>query len=272
MTRLCPLLLLVTPFLACSTAVQPPMPDPVRDEELAHKELSLFYCEKKRWPSSWEEFTSWAAATPSPQVSKPGASPRDNFNNVKLTSPRAILLTVNYVDQGNTERLVSYIAPPVCRETTEPRVVTIAGERVSFVLPENFTVLGAAGIQERWKNGAYPDVVWEDAAQGIVLAVRFGEVEVAPEGLAKFSRSLERVLTKSVPKISWITKRVKSGGEQPRLIHEFESDSSRGRLVTVGMSFSFDNRLLSVNVVGPADKRAQVESMAEAVRGSLRLS
>ncbi len=264
--------LLVVPLLACSTHAPRTLPDPVRDEALVHKELSLFYCEQRRWPASWEEFTSWAALSTSPLVSKVGTSPRDSFLGAKLTSPRAILLTVTYSDKTNAERLVSYIAPPTCQENQDPDTIAIAGERVTFQLPEGFSLLDPAAIQERWKNGAYPDVAWEDQSKSVILAVRFGEAQVSPQDLPTLARPLEQAFTKSVPKIAWIAKRVKSGGEQPRLIHEFESDSSRGRLVTVGMSFSFDEKLLSINLVGPAEKRKEVESAAEAVRATLRLS
>lgn len=270
--QICVLSLLVAPLLACSMNAPGSLPDPVRDEELVHKELSLFYCEQRRWPASWEEFATWAAGAPSPLVSKVGSSPRDSFVGAKLTSPRAILLTVAYTDTMNVERLVSYSAPPTCEPNPDPAIVALAGERVTFQLPEGFALLNTAVIQERWKNGAYPDVAWEDANQSVILAVRFGEAQISPQDLHTLARPLEQAFTKSVPKIAWLAKRVKSGGEQPRLIHEFESDSSRGRLVTVGMSFSFDDKLLSINLVGPAEKRKEVETAAEAVRATLRLS
>lgn len=268
----CLLSLCVSCLLACAPHMSQNVRDPVRDEELVHRELSLFYCEQKRWPRTWEEFTTWAALSTSPVVAQGTASPRNSFIDAKVSSPRAILLTVTYFDRANAERLVSYIAPPTCQPDSDPQVVAMAGERVTFELPSGFDLLSAAAIQERWKNGAYPDVAWENATQNVILAVRFGETPVALQELAKMARLLEQAFNKSVPTIEWIAKRVKSGGEQPRIIHEFESDSSRGRLVTVGMSFSFDQKLLSLNLVGPAEKRKEVEAAAEAVRASLRLS
>jgi hypothetical protein len=145
----------------------------------------------------------------------------------------------------------------------------MAGGRVSFHLPEGFEPLPRAGIAERWKDGPQPDVAWEHSESKVLLALRFGETPVSVDTLAGLKEALETAYSESVPSLKWISRKLDKKNPVPYLAHEFESDSSRGRLVTVSLSFPFDEKLLTVHVIGAVDKRAEVEKVASEVREGL---
>jgi hypothetical protein len=193
------------------------------------------------------------------------------FGDAALSFPRAIVATVRYSSAKGELRTVAFIAPPACAESNEPQRILIAGGRVMFMLPHGFRGLSIAAVKTRWKSPPYPDVAWEDPVSQVVLALRFGEAALEVDRLPEFKAALESSYEASVPGLTWISRALRAGDGLPRLVHHFESDSSRGRLSTVAFSFSFDGKLLSLSVVGPVDAKAAVEQVAVAVRSSLRL-
>jgi hypothetical protein len=227
--------------------------------------MSAFYCAHKRWPLEWSEFAG--------DQSRKGddTSWLTNFGGAKIESSRAILTTVRYQDPSGQQKTVHFIAPPECDSSPTPQDISMAAGRVRFSLPHGFSVLKGAEIQERWKNPPYPDAAWEDSVSGVVLAVRFGEVVVEPTGLAELKPALDEAYATSIPGISLISSGVRTGGGPDRLVHYFESDSSRGRLLTLSMAFSFDGKLLVINVIGPVEAKAAIEQVAVAVRSGLTL-
>ena len=56
------------------------------------------------------------------------------------------------------------------------------------------------------------------------------------------------------------------------LEHEFESDSSTGRIVNFVISTSFDGKLLAVTLISRAEDAARVEDVATRVERSLRIN
>jgi hypothetical protein len=234
-------------------------------EERAFQFLSAFYCKEKRWPSGWDEFATFALPRDG------GAELVGSFDNAQLSSPRAILLTLDYNDKAGAPRRVSFITPPQCSANSDQSVVSMAAGRVWFKLPYGFSVLGGKAIEERWKRPPYPDAAWEDPVSGVVLALRFGEAELPAGGMSAIKGKLEKSYEASVTNLSWLVRKIKTQGSAEFLLHEYESDSVKGRLLTASITFGFDRRLLTVNVVGPVDQRHAVETVAEAVYASFRL-
>lgn len=239
--------------------VAPPQPDVV--EQQLFTQLSSFYCAQKRWPSSWNEVATESGA----------ALDLAYFREPRTSSGRAILFTVEYTTPAGAARKVSFIAPPFCGEQPAAEVVSVAGGRVLFQLPVGFAVLGGAGIQDRWKRPPYPDAAWEDPVSEVVIALRFGEAEVPAVGIAALKSKLESAYEKSVTNLKWLVRKSRKNGAAPFLLHEYESDSVRGRLVTVGLSMPFDGRLLTINIIGPLEQQPAVESVAEQLHASLKL-
>ncbi len=238
---------------------------PESNEERAFQFLSAFYCKEKRWPAGWDEFTTFALPRDG------GGELIGSFSNVQLSSPRAILLTLDYNDSSGTSRRVSFIAPPQCSTNSDRSVVSMAAGRVWFKLPYGFAVLGGKEIEERWKRPPYPDAAWEDSISGVVIAVRFGEVELPAGGMSAIKSKLEKSYEAAITNLSWRIRKIKMQGSTEFLLHEYESDSVKGRLLTASLTFGFDGKLLTINVVGPADQRHAVETVAEAVHASFRL-
>jgi hypothetical protein len=139
------------------------------------------------------------------------------------------------------------------------------------MVPHGFLILKGSDIQTRWGRAPYPDVAWEDPISRVVVALRFGEIDLAPQGLEDLKPELEAAYQESVPGLVWLSRAFRKDDGPVRLVHHFESDSSRGRLSTMAFTFSFDGKLLTLTVVGPAEQRAAVEQVAVAVRSTLRL-
>lgn len=242
-----------------------PIPQPSETaEQIAFREMSAFYCEHKRWPQSWSEFAkghnevAWVK----------------EFQQAELSTPRAIVSMVRYRDAKGAAKNVAFIAPPRCAPEltpTDPRQVSIAGGRVSFMVPHGFAVLKSSDIQTRWGRAPFPDVAWEDSVSRVVVALRFADLDLAPTDLEQLKPELEAAYEESVPGIVWISRAFRSDDGPQRLVHHFESESSRGKLNTMAFTFSFDSKLLTLSIVGPAEQRAAVQQVAVAVRSTLRL-
>lgn len=253
----------VTP-LSSESAVQHAQQRSEPPEQIAFKEMSAFYCSHKRWPQTWGEFAG--------QFKQ--AEWIERFQSAELTVPRAIVSTVRYQGQGGAVNNVAFIAPPTCGSDSspaDPRAISIAGGRVLLLVPHGFSLLQASDIQARWGGAPYPDVAWEDAVSGVIVALRFGELDLAPTALEGLKPELEAAYQESVPGVGWLARAYRVDDGPARLVHHFESDSSRGRLSTMAFTFSFDSKLLTLTVVGPAEQRAAVQQVAVAVRSTLRL-
>jgi hypothetical protein len=247
-----------------ATVVQQTPRPPETSEQIAFREMSAFYCVHKRWPQSWSEFAdgfkelAWVK----------------EFQQAELTTPRAIASLVRFRDASGAAKNVAFIAPPKCApelSANDSRSVSIAAGRVSLMVPHGFLILKGSDIQTRWGRAPYPDVAWEDPISRVVVALRFGEIDLAPQGLEDLKPELEAAYQESVPGLVWLSRAFRKDDGPVRLVHHFESDSSRGRLSTMAFTFSFDGKLLTLTVVGPAEQRAAVEQVAVAVRSTLRL-
>ncbi len=192
-----------------------------------------------------------------------------SFLKAEVSSPRAILLTLRYSNSEGVDRKVTYIAPPECGEPKGDGRVSIAAGRVSFRLPREFEVLDAKAIKEKWKGGPYPDVAWRDA-RGIFVTVSFGEVALTPAEMEDFKVELEEAYEASLPKLSWVEKRMEEVEGSPELIHEFISETQNGLLVSYVISRSFDGRHLSVSIAGPGDRQQEIERVGSYIRETLR--
>jgi hypothetical protein len=246
-------------------------------EEALYSEVSEFYCARNRWPLNFDELTGFVAAR----------TPRVNlatwFPSAEISSPRAIVANVQYdaqkgsaprpgeiaVDKPEVRR-IALLAPPTCGPASDdPTMISMAGGRVSFRLPDGFEPLDRAAVSELWKDAPKPDVAWSHVGTKVLVAVRFGEAVASSETLSDLKDSLEAAYTASVPGLNWIVRDIDRKSPVPHVIHEFESDSSRGRQVTYSVSAPFDGRLLTLQVIGSSDVRVEVEKVATFVQDEL---
>ncbi len=267
-------LLTVTSLFGCSST----SPNPngaggdggltVRKPELLEKQLfeSMrdYYCDHKRWPESLDDVEAFEVAR--------GANEGlfADFKKPHFESQRAIILTMNYENSVGVERKVSFIAPPQCEGGSSEGRVSIAAGRIRFALPSGFRLMGGADVKARWKNPPYPDAAWMGDSE-ILIAIRFGDVEVAEGELSGLSAELQEAYERSVPGLVWIKKEALAVKGRTLLEHEFESDSSRGRIASYVISAAFDRRLVAITVVGPADHRAEIDDVARSVEQTLSI-
>lgn len=238
----------------------------VRQPEVVEKQLFEamrdYYCEHKQWPQSLSDVEAY-------EVSR-GADEGlfADFKDAHFESQRAIILTMNYQNALGVGRKVSFIAPPQCNgEATEGRV-SIAGGRIRFELPTGFRLMGGADVKARWKSPPYPDAAWMNESD-LLIAIRFGDVEVSPEELVGLSAELEQVYQGSIPGLVWLKKEPIAVNGRTLLEHEFESDSSRGRIVSYVISSTFDHKLVAITVIGPASSVVDVNDVARRIEQTL---
>jgi hypothetical protein len=268
-------LLAATCIAACSsTESVSPVPSgeaagPVVFEREVFKGAAAFYCEHKRWPESWKDLAKARADEHRGAVSALPAG----YSEPVLSSPRAILLTMSYKNEGGSTRVATFIAPPYCGDadkSDDPRDVSIAGGGIVFRLPEGFRLMKGADVKAYWKSAPYPDAAWL-AGDGRLVAIRFGDVELSPSETGDFLHDLTEAYEASVPSIVWRVREVQTVGDKTFLRHEFENSSSKGRLVNVALSSSFSGLLFAITVTGPVEQTTGVLEAAGQLEDSLKV-
>ncbi|MEN9845998.1 MAG: hypothetical protein RIS36_1145 [Pseudomonadota bacterium] len=253
----------------CSEMAPQPLRTPEPTEKIVFNAMSSFYCAERRWPKSWDELAHFDRLSPE------GHHAVGEILTPELSSPRAILLVVRYTNAQGLDRRVVYIAPPECDDakgsTRVSTRVSMAGGRVSFDKIPGFSQLDGAAVKAKWKDGPYPDVAWQDPSRGIFVTVRFGEVPITPQELPALQEELEGAYESSLRNLTWIERRVAADEEPPKLVHILSSDTSSGTTISYTMSMSFDGRLLTISVSGPAERERGIEQVARSLRRSLRL-
>lgn len=241
----------------------------LRQPEVVEKELfkiiSAYYCEHRSWPKAFGDIEEFEEAR-----GRATAILAD-FKNANLSSQRAIILTVVYENALGVERKVSFIAPPRCDEDENADHVSIAAGRIRFALPEDFELLSGKEIKKKWRAPPYPDVVWR-GDDDLLIAVRFGDVVVDKEGIRALESDIAAAYESSVPGLGWIRREETGAGGGAAVIHEFESDSTRGRLATRVLSTVFDGKLMAVTVIGLASDRARVDEVATTIDDTLSIN
>lgn len=238
---------------------------PASAEKRMFSVMSRYYCEHKRWPKTLDEMGAFAESV--------DESPIDTgkFQNPTLESSRAVVLTLSYDNNLGARRKVSFIAPPHCDDEKVDGEISIAAGRIRFEVPTGFALMSGEAIKGRWKNPPFPDAVWRDDS-GVLIAIRFGDVEVTSSELQTLAPSLTEAYEGSVPSLTWMRHSPRVIDDRTILEHEFESDSSTGRLINFVISTSFDEKLLAITLIGPAKDAARVEEMATQVESSLRIN
>jgi hypothetical protein len=253
-------------FVGGCSGVSPTTPRPPESaEKTVFSAVSSFYCSEQRWPKTWDELIHYEG------LSTEAHHAVGEMLTPELSSPRALLLVVRYKNMQGIDRKVTYIAPPECDATKDSKRVSMVGGRVTFKKIKGFVPLKAADIKAKWKDGPYPDAAWRDETGAILITVSFGEVPVGPSDLEALKEELEAAYESSVPGLSWIEKSLAGEEEPPKLIHILSSDTPAGRNLSYSMSLSFDGRLLTLSVSGPASRQKEVEAVGNSLRHSLRL-
>jgi len=238
----------------------------VRAETRFFKKVSAFYCAQYRWPKSWSELREFQASQGSE------ASFLDEFGAAEIQSPRAIVLTLSYVDKQGVRHKASFIAPPSCRPKSQgekaSNVVAIAGDGVVFTLPERFSLMKAKEIQERWKAPPFPDAAWHREG-GVLVAVRFGDLELSNDQVSDALQDMVEAYEAAVPSLVWRSKGVMSISGKTMLRHEFESASSSGTLLNIVYSGSYDGRLFAVTITGPSHVSQELSDVARQTEETL---
>lgn len=256
-------------LVGCATTPPPPAAnisqvEPESFEKIAFDVLSDYYCVQKKWPTAWTDVVEFQRDRGEEVVWL------QTVDDPRISSPRAIFLSLSYNSAEGAPRRATYIAPPRCGKESEMGVVEIAAEGVVFKLPDGFELMPTKIVQQRWKAPPYPDAAWS-ASDGRLLAIRFGEVEIRPEELSKFADDMAEAYESSIPSLVWTFKDVKVISGKPVLYHEFQSAASTGPIVNVVFSSAFDNRLFAITITGPTEKADAVVQAARQVEQSLQI-
>ncbi len=218
--------------------------------------VQAFYCSFGAWPESWEELR--ASLGYDSEID----SEFQMVRVVEMHSPRAIVLQMAYEEHNGQIVKSLFIAPPSCSVKGESEAsvgsVEMAGGRIRFVLPDGLAQLSTEQLREKWSKPPRPDSAWS-SDQGVVLAIRFGELDIDRDSLDILLDTLGVAYEQAIPSIEWISRRHISSRDRLFLLHEFESDAESGRITTGVLSTSFDGKLLSITVTADADRRSDVE-------------
>lgn len=267
--RLCTVALGATLAAGCATTSFPPAPgisqdDPDSFEKAAFDVLCDYYCAQKKWP------TVWSALATFQRERGADATWLEEVKDPEVSSPRAIFLSLKYTSGDGVTRRANYIAPPRCSGGPEKGLVEVAAEGVVFKLPEGFELMATKDVQARWKSPPYPDAAWS-AADGRVLALRFGELEIEPDELPNFAVDMAQAYEASISSLRWIFKDVKVISGKPVLYHEFQSTASTGPIVNAVFSGAFDRRLFAITITGSTERADAVRQAARQVEQSLQI-
>ncbi len=231
--------------------------------------VKTFYCTYGAWPLSWEELQA------SGLFQNERRKLLEAITAVEMKSPRAVVLIVSYRDASGVVRKSAFLAPPSCgtgpSEGQGEQRMLMAGGRVSFGLSQAFRMLSRQEIQERWKSPPMPDAAWINS-DDIVLAIRFGELEVGREELSELLDTLADAYEQAIPSLRWIQREVVSQNGNSYLVHEFESEGARDLIATGVVSTSFDNKLVSVTVTGKKSLLVDVEALTSELLAGMRFN
>jgi len=252
-------------FAGCSPVAPTAPRTPEAGEKTVFTAVSSFYCSERRWPKTWDELIHYEG------LSTEAHHAVGEMIAPDLSSPRALLLVVRYKNMQGIDRKVTYIAPPECEGSKDAAYVSMVGGRVTFKKIPGFEPLKGVEIKAKWKDGPYPDAAWRDESGAVLITVSFGEVPVEPADLGGLKEELEAAYESSVPGVTWIERSLARDEEPPKLIHMLSSDTSSGRSLSYSMSMSFDTRLLTLSVSGPASRQKEVEEVGNSLRHSVRL-
>lgn len=259
-----PLVVTLSVTAGCSTQKPAKVRPAESSEKYVFDSMSAFYCSQHRWPRTWDEFVHFDG------LSKAAHHAVGEFLDPVMASPRAILLTVKYKNIQGVDRKVTFVAPPDCSGAKGDEI-SIAGGRITFNLGKEFSLLGGEAVKAKWKGGPYPDAAWQDATQGIFVTVSFGEVQVTPDQLGTLKEELEATYESSIESLEWVERSLASEEDPPKLVHELKSGGPSGQVLSYAVTVSFDERLLTFSVAGPAMKQKQIERVADVLRRSLTL-
>jgi hypothetical protein len=147
-------------------------------------------------------------------------------------------------------------------------LVSIAGGGIQFRLPQDFSLMKGAAVQERWKSPPYPDAAWS-SANDLLVAIRFGDLELLNEEVPDALEDMVEAYQAAVPGLVWRSKEAMMLGPTQVLRHEFESSAAAGRMLNVVFSASFGGKLFAITVVGPVGQEQLVVGVARDVQNSL---
>jgi hypothetical protein len=230
--------------------------------------VQAFYCSFGTWPESWEELR--ASLSYDSRI----FSELQMVRVIEMHSPRAIALRVVFEEKNGQIVKSLFIAPPSCSGEGEPVAsagsVEMVGGRIRFVLPSALSQLSTERLKEKWNKPPRPDSAWS-SDQGVVLAIRFGELDIDRDSLDVLLDTLSVAYEQAIPSIEWISRRHISSRDRLFLLHEFESDAESGRIITSVLSTSFDGKLLSITLTADADRRSDVEQHVSDLVRNIRI-
>jgi hypothetical protein len=256
--------------LLCSlVACSPTTPvEPVKvtsADEQNFEVMTSFYCDKQRWPQTLGEIEAWAKENARDFIAYPDA---------KLLNTRRIVVSIDYRKETDARttpaavperRTVSFIAPPRCSAPSDdPAHVSMAGGGVQFRLTPAFRPLNRAEMQERWGAGPYPDVAWK-TKEGVLISVRFGEMDLDRGSLRTLLDPLVGAYTQSRKGIRWRSKKFGKMGTTEWIRLSFESDSQKGRLYNSSFTSTFQGKDLTLALSAPIAEEKELVALSKAV-------
>jgi hypothetical protein len=254
-----------------------------RFEQRLFKLTSDYYCTNGDWPRSWSDLLSFA--TKGANQNSSAAAPEWLNLTVEptLSSARAIALTVSYTNQSGVKRRANFIAPPSCGDDdaadSAQEQVSVAGGGVRFKLPGGYKLINPKELKQRWKTAPFPDAGWEEGEDhGVLIALRFSEIEANSSDLAELSEEMADAYEISFPSIIWSAREERVIGGKPYIYQAFQGAAAssgdafaNSAIESVVLAGIFHGRLFSITVTAPVGGADLVTRTAMIIEDSLRV-
>lgn len=252
-------------------------------EQRLFKLTSDYYCINGDWPKIWGDVVAFASKDSNQNSSAAGLDWLSLSTEPTLSSTRAVSLTLSYTNQSGLKRKANFIAPPSCgvdgdAPEASQEQVSVAGGGVRFKLPSGYKLIKPKELKDRWKTPPFPDAGWEGEESGVLIALRFSEIEVDSSDLAELSQEMAEAYESSFPSIIWSAREERVVGGRPYIYQAFQSATVasgdglvNSAIESVVLAGIFHGRLFSITVTAPVGGADLVTRVARVVEESLRV-
>ncbi len=161
-----------------------------------------------------------------------------------------LMLMAGYSGQRSpaaTPQPIPQIQPPSSTTNTKNRVY-LAGRRVSFVPPADFTAMTPEEITLKFPStGNQPQYVYANQRRSVSVAITFSPAKVSPQQLPELKNFLPKFLEQVKPDIKWITQDFTIIDNVRWIQLEFISRAIDTNIHNDAYFTSFDGKMLGFN-------------------------
>lgn len=157
--------------------------------------------------------------------------------------------------------------------TNATKRVYLAGRRVSFVPPANFTAMTPEEITLKFpSSGNQPQYVYANQRRSVSVAITFSPAKVSPQQLPELKNFLPKFLEQVKPNIEWITQDFTMIDNLRWIQLEFISRAIDTNIHNDAYFTSFDGKMLGFNFNSTVEQYDALSAELRQSRDSITIS